>query len=179
MKIGLQVVKFDWPGQPQNIGSTLEDIARTADQTGFASLWVMDHYYQIAPGLGDKDDPMLQAYVPLSYMAAVTERIHLGTMVTGVIYREPAYLVKTISALDVLSGGRAYMGIGAAWYEEEAIGLGFPFPRWRRGSNAWKRRCRLPSRCGGGTAARIMENITGWKSPSTNPSRFLTLTRRY
>lgn len=128
MKIGLQVVRFNWPGHPQNIGPKLKDIARTAEGAGFQSLWVMDHYYQIAPGLGEKDDPMLQAYAGLSYMAAVTERIKLGTMVTGVIYRQPAYLVKTVTALDVLSGGRAYLGIGAAWYEEEAVGLGFAFP---------------------------------------------------
>lgn len=128
MNIGLQVVRFNWPGHPENIGSKLKETARAADQAGFYSLWVMDHYYQIAPGLGEKDDPMLQAYTALSYMAAVTERIKLGTMVTGVIYRQPAYLVKTVSNLDVLSGGRAYMGIGAAWYEEEALGMGFPFP---------------------------------------------------
>ncbi len=128
MKIGLQVVRFNWPGHPENIGPTLKTIARTAEGAGFHSLWVMDHYYQIAPGLGEKDDPMLQPYTALSYMAAVTENIKLGTMVTGVIYRQPAYLVKTVTNLDVLSGGRAYLGIGAAWYEEEALGMGFSFP---------------------------------------------------
>ncbi len=128
MKLGLQIVRFNWPGSPENTGAKLAEIARTADQGGFATLWVMDHYYQIAPGLGAADDPMLEGYMALGHMAAVTERIRLGTMVTGIIYREPAYLVKTVTALDVLSGGRAIMGIGAAWYQEEAEGMGFPFP---------------------------------------------------
>jgi len=128
MKIGLQVVRFNWPGHPENVAPTLKEIARAAEEADFHSLWVMDHYYQIAPGLGEKDDPMFQPYTVLNFLAAVTERIKLGAMVTGVIYREPAYLIKTVSNLDVLSGGRAYLGIGAAWYEEEAIGMGFPFP---------------------------------------------------
>ena len=128
MKLGLQVVAFNWPGSPANTGPTLLDIARTADEAGFASLWVMDHYFQIDPGIGKASDPMLEAYTALSFMAGVTQRIRLGAMVTGVIYRQPAFLVKQVSTLDVLSGGRANLGIGAAWYEREAVGLGFPFP---------------------------------------------------
>lgn len=128
MKIGLQLPRFNWPGTPENTGEKLVEIAQTADQGGFASLWVMDHYYQIAPGLGDEDDPMLEGYSTLHYLAPVTKNIKLGTLVTGVIYREPAFLIKQVTGLDVLSGGRAYFGVGAAWYEEEAIGMGFPFP---------------------------------------------------
>lgn len=128
MKIGLQVPKFDWPGSPANTGSTLTQIARTADQAGFDSLWVMDHYFQIAPGLGEADSPMLEGYSALNFMAGKTQRIQMGTLVSGVIYRYPAYLAKAATTLDVLSGGRAYLGIGAAWYEREALGLGFPFP---------------------------------------------------
>lgn len=128
MKIGLQVVRFNWPGAPENTGEKLVEIAHTAEDAGFNSLWVMDHYYQIAPGLGSKEDPMLECYSALHYLAAATRRIELGAMVTGVIYREPAFLVKTATALDVLSGGRAYFGVGAAWYEQEAVGMGFPFP---------------------------------------------------
>jgi F420-dependent oxidoreductase-like protein len=128
MKIGLQIVRFNWSGSPDNTGEKLAEIARTAEATGFNSLWVMDHYYQIAPGLGSKDDPMLEGYSALHYLAAVTRRIELGTMVSGVIYREPAFLVKTATALDVLSEGRAYFGVGAAWYEQEAVGMGFSFP---------------------------------------------------
>ncbi len=128
MKIGLQVMRFDWPGSPANIGSKLAEIARTADEVGFDSLWVMDHFFQMErPGL-NPSDPMLDSYTALGYMAAVTKRARLGTMVTGVIYRQPGHLVKIVSDLDVLSGGRAYLGIGAAWYEREAHGLGFPFP---------------------------------------------------
>lgn len=131
MKLGLQIVRFNWPGSPENTGEKLAEIAQSAEGAGFDSLWVMDHFYQISPGLGDKDDPMLEGYTALSYLASVTQRVKLGTMVTGVIYREPAFLVKTVSALDVLSGGRAIFGIGAGWYEEEALGMGFPFPPLR------------------------------------------------
>jgi F420-dependent oxidoreductase-like protein len=128
MKFGLQLPRFNWPGTPENTGSKLTEIARTVDQGGFASLWVMDHFYQIAPGLGAEDDPMLEGYSTLHYLAAVTQKVMLGTLVTGVIYREPAFLIKQVTGLDVLSGGRAYFGVGAAWYEEEAVGMGFPFP---------------------------------------------------
>jgi F420-dependent oxidoreductase-like protein len=128
MKLGLQLVAFNWPGSPANTGRTLQDIAQAAEAAGFSSLWVMDHYFQIDPGIGKASDPMLEAYTALSFMAGVTERIRLGAMVTGVIYRQPAFLVKQVSTLDVLSGGRANFGIGAAWYEREAIGLGFPYP---------------------------------------------------
>jgi F420-dependent oxidoreductase-like protein len=128
MKLGLQVPAFNWPGSPTNIGPKLAEVASAADEAGFASLWVMDHYFQIEPGVGKATDPMLEAYTALSHMAAATQRARLGCMVTGVIYREPAFLVKAVTTLDVLSGGRAYLGIGAAWYEREARGLGFPFP---------------------------------------------------
>ena len=128
MRLGLQVVAFNWPGSPANTGRTLANIAQAADAAGFSSLWVMDHYFQIDPGIGKASDPMLEAYTALSFVAGVTQRIRLGAMVTGVIYRQPAFLVKQVSTLDVLSGGRANFGIGAAWYEREAVGLGFPYP---------------------------------------------------
>ena len=127
MRIGLQVPNFTWPGQPTSIGPTLAAIARAADAAGFASLWVMDHFFQIA-NVGAVDEPMLEGYSALSFMAAVTERVRLGTMVTGVVYRHPGLLIKTVSTLDVLSGGRAWLGLGAAWNEREARGLGVPFP---------------------------------------------------
>jgi F420-dependent oxidoreductase-like protein len=133
MKIGLQVPNFTWPAFPGQIGSKLAEIARTADEQGFASIWVMDHFFQIGSrdrsrGLGPAEDEMLESYSALSYMAGVTKHARLGTMVTGVVYRHPGILVKTVTTLDVLSGGRAYLGIGAAWNEREAKGLGVPFP---------------------------------------------------
>ncbi|MCP4417095.1 MAG: LLM class F420-dependent oxidoreductase, partial [Chloroflexi bacterium] len=130
MKVGLQIVRFDWPGSPANIGSKLMEIGKTADSARFDSIWVMDHFFQMdMPDMGLKpEEPMLDGYTALSYLAAVTERTRLGTMVTGVNFRQPGHLLKIVSNLDVLSGGRANLGIGAGWYEREAKGLGFPFP---------------------------------------------------
>ena len=127
MKIGLQVPSFTWPGGDATIGSRLAEIAITADNAGFYSLWVMDHFFQISM-VGKPNEPMLESYTALSYMAGLTHHVRLGTMVTGVIYRHPGILVKTVSTLDVLSGGRAYFGIGAAWNGQESAGLGVPFP---------------------------------------------------
>lgn len=127
MRVGVQITAFNWPGSPANIGPTLADIGRAADEAGLASLWVMDHFFQIR-GLGPMDDPMLEAYTTLGYLAAVTQRIRLGTLVTGLVYRHPGILVKTATTLDILAGGRAYFGIGAAWFEREALALGVPFP---------------------------------------------------
>jgi len=135
MKIGLQVPNFTWPGGPAQIGTKLAEIARAADDAGFASLWVMDHFFQIS-GVGPAENEMLEGYSTLSYLAGFTHKVKLGTLVTGVIYRHPGLLVKTVTTLDVLSGGRAYFGIGAAWNEQESRGLGVPFPpvaeRFRR-----------------------------------------------
>lgn len=133
MKIGLQIPNFTWPGGPKEIHGKLAEIARAADEAGFSSLWVMDHFFQIGRpnnpgGLGPAEDEMLEGYSTLSYMAGFTQRVTLGTLVTGVIYRHPGILIKTVSTLDVLSGGRAYFGVGAAWNEREARGLGVPFP---------------------------------------------------
>lgn len=127
MKIGLQVPNFTWPGGPEKIGATLGDIAKAADANGFHSLWVMDHFFQITY-VGPYEHDMLEGYNTLGYLAALTQRIKLGTLVTGVTYRYPGVLVKTVTTLDVLSGGRAYFGIGAAWNEQESKGLGTPFP---------------------------------------------------
>ncbi|MGA2112986.1 MAG: LLM class F420-dependent oxidoreductase [Anaerolineales bacterium] len=133
MKIGLQVPNFTWPGGPDAIRKTLAEIAVAADESGFASLWVMDHFFQIGgrdgrSGLGPAEDEMLEGYSVLSYLAGITKKVKLGTLVTGVIYRHPGILAKTVTTLDVLSGGRAYLGIGAAWNERESLGLGIPFP---------------------------------------------------
>jgi F420-dependent oxidoreductase-like protein len=127
MKLGLDIADFTWPAGPAKLGSTLGDIARTADQAGFDSIWVMDHFWQIRMN-GPEHHEMLEGYSALSYIAAVTKRAKLGTMVTGVVYHQPGILAKTVTTLDVLSGGRAWLGIGAAWNEAESRGLGIPFP---------------------------------------------------
>jgi F420-dependent oxidoreductase-like protein len=127
MRVGLQIPRFTWPGGAADIGPRLAEIGRTADEAGFASIWVMDHFFQI-PVVGQAEEPMLEGYSALSYLAGVAKRARLGTLVTGVVYRYPGILVKTVTTLDVLSGGRAYLGIGAAWNEREARGLGVPFP---------------------------------------------------
>ena len=127
MRLGLQVPDFTWPGSPQSLGPTFAGVARNAEASGMASLWVMDHFFQISM-VGPPEHEMLEGYTALAFAAGVTERIRLGTMVTGVTYRHPGLLVKTVTTLDVLSGGRAILGIGAAWNEEEHRGLGVPYP---------------------------------------------------
>jgi F420-dependent oxidoreductase-like protein len=127
MKIGLQLPNFTWSGGPAKISAKLAEIARIADDAGFYSLWVMDHFFQISV-VGPHEDDMLESYCTLGYLAALTTKVKLGTMATGVIYRYPGILVKSVTTLDVLSSGRAYFSIGAAWNEQEAKGLGTPFP---------------------------------------------------
>ena len=127
MKIGLAVSSFTWPGGPARIGPTFGQIARDAEQAGVASLWVMDHFFQIR-GVGRPEEPMLEGMTTLGFLAAHTTKARLGLMVGGVHYRQPGLWVKATTTLDVLSGGRAWLGIGAAWNEQESRGLGFPFP---------------------------------------------------
>jgi F420-dependent oxidoreductase-like protein len=127
MKIGLQINRFDFAGGDAKIGENLMTLAKKADEVGFDSEWVMDHFFQIHY-IGASTDPMLEAYTTLGYLAGVTKKVTLGTMVTGVVYRAPALLIKAVTTLDVLSGGRAYLGIGAGWNEEEALGLGLTSP---------------------------------------------------
>jgi F420-dependent oxidoreductase-like protein len=127
VKIGLAVSSFTWPGGPARIGPTFGQIARDAEQAGVASLWVMDHFFQI-PIFGPAEAEMLEAYTTLAFAAGQTQRLELGALVTGVTPRHPGVLVKTVTTLDVLSGGRVWLGIGAAWNEQESRGLGIPFP---------------------------------------------------
>ncbi len=127
MKLGLQIPSFTWPGGAERIASTLMRIGQAAEEANFSSLWVMDHFFQIEM-VGRPEEPMMEGYSALNFVAAATKQIRLGALVTGVIYRYPGILVKTVTTLDVLSGGRAYFGLGAAWYEREAIALGVPFP---------------------------------------------------
>jgi F420-dependent oxidoreductase-like protein len=127
MKLGLHVADFTWPGGPQSLGSDLARVAKAAEDCGFAKLSVMDHVWQIGV-IGPPEQEMLEAYTALGYLAACTSRIDLLAWVTAVVYREPGLLAKCVTSLDVLSGGRAWLGIGAAWNEEEATALGMPFP---------------------------------------------------
>ena len=127
MHIGLQVPDFNWPGGPATLGADLATVARTADDAGFELISVMDHFFQIRV-VGPPENDMLEAYTTLGYLAACTSRAQLLTLVTGAVYRHPGVLGKIISTLDVLSGGRAWLGIGAAWNDEESKGLGLPFP---------------------------------------------------
>jgi F420-dependent oxidoreductase-like protein len=130
MKFGLQINSFTWPGGAAAIGPTLARVTRAADDAGFDSIWVMDHFFQIR-GLGPPEAPMLEGLTALGFMAANSERARLGLMVGGIHYRQPGLWIKATTTLDVLSGGRAWFGIGAAWNEFESKGLGFPFPPLR------------------------------------------------
>jgi F420-dependent oxidoreductase-like protein len=127
MRIGLQVPDFSGAGGAERLGQQLALVARTADDAGFDSIAVMDHFFQIG-AIGPPDQDMLEAYTTLGYLAGCTSRARLLALVTGVVYRHPGILAKIVTTLDVLSGGRAWLGIGAAWNEEEARGLGIPFP---------------------------------------------------
>jgi len=127
VKLGLHVSDFTFRGGPSRLGEDLTGIAQAAEAAGFDRLSVMDHFFQIS-FVGPPEHEMLEAYTTLGYLAGRTSTIRLFAMVTGVIYRQPALLAKAVSTLDVLSGGRAMLGIGAAWNEEESRGLGFPFP---------------------------------------------------
>jgi F420-dependent oxidoreductase-like protein len=127
VKFGLQIPSFTYPGGTPAISPTLERIVRTADEVGFDSIWVMDHFFQIR-GVGPAEEPMLEGWTALGWIAALTKRARIGLMVGGVHYRLPALWVKAATTLDVLSGGRAWLGLGAAWNQQESEALGFPFP---------------------------------------------------
>jgi F420-dependent oxidoreductase-like protein len=127
VQIGVQIPDFTTPGGPARLGADLAAVARAADDAGFGFIAVMDHFFQIG-AIGPPEREMLEAYTTLGYIAGLTSRVKLLTLVTGTVYRYPGILAKTVTTLDVLSGGRAWLGIGAAWNEEESRGLGIPFP---------------------------------------------------
>ncbi len=130
MKLGLQISSFTWDGGDAAIGETLAAIVRTADAAGFDSIWVMDHFLQIG-SVGAPEEPMLEGLTTLGFMAAHSQRARLGLMVGGIHYRNPGLWIKAATTLDVLSGGRAWFGIGAAWNEQESRAWGFPMPPLR------------------------------------------------
>src|SRR4051794_9451433 len=127
MELDLHVSRFDWAGGDAGIGPGVADLARRAEAIGVRTLSFMDHWFQM-DWMAPAEDPMLEGYTALGYVAGCTERLRLRLLVTGVTYRHPGLLAKTVTTLDVLSGGRAELGIGAAWYEREHVGLGVPFP---------------------------------------------------
>ena len=127
LQFGLQIPVYTWPGGPSEIRTRLRDIVGAAEQAGFSSIWVMDHFRQI-PMFGSPWLDMLESYTTLGYLAGVTERARLGTLVTGITYRNVAHLGKIVATLDVLSGGRAACGLGVGWFEAEHHAYGWPFP---------------------------------------------------
>ena len=133
MRLGLQLPSFSFPGGTPALRGHLVEIAQAAEASGFESLWVMDHLFQLPPdtGLGGPEEPMLESYSTLGFLAGVTSRIRLGALVGCAVFRSPGLLVKTATTVDVLSGGRLTFGIGAGWYQHEALGLGIPWPERR------------------------------------------------
>src|SRR3954451_16102306 len=127
MDVDLPVSRFDWAGGPSGIGPGVGALARRAEGIGVRTMSFMDHYFQM-DWMAPAEHPMLEGYTALGFVAGCTERLRLRLLVTGVTYRHPGILAKSVTTLDVLSGGRAELGIGAAWYEREHRGLGVPFP---------------------------------------------------
>ncbi|HEY2215272.1 MAG TPA: LLM class F420-dependent oxidoreductase [Acidimicrobiales bacterium] len=127
MKLGIHFANFSLPGGPEALASTLGATAKAAEDTGCSTFTLMDHWFQME-SMADRREPMLEGYTSLGYLAGLTSEIRLALLVTGVTYRHPGLLAKIVTTLDVLSNGRAQLGIGAAWYEREHKGLGVPFP---------------------------------------------------
>jgi len=127
MRVGIHAVSFNYPGAPESIAPTLATAARVAEDAGVSGFTLMDHWFQMEQ-MAPASDPMLEGYTTLGFLAGQTSTMTLGLLVTGVTYRHPGLLAKIIATLDVLSGGRAQLGIGAAWYEREHKGLGVPYP---------------------------------------------------
>ena len=160
MKIGLQIPDFTGPGEAR-LGADLATVARTADDAGFEFIAVMDHFFQI----GAVDRPSRTCSRPTRRSVtwpALTSRAKLLTLVTGAVYRHPGILAKIVSTLDVLSGGRAWLGIGAAWNEEESRAWASRSRRSPSGSSGWRRRCRSACRCGAATNPPTRARITSW-----------------
>lgn len=128
MRVSVSITNYSWPGGVTGIRPALAEVARAADEAGLDGVWVADHLLQADPFAAPEDTEMLEAYTTLGFLAARTERVQLGTMVTGVTFREPALLIKAVTTLDVLSGGRAVLGVGAGYLGDEARAMGLPLP---------------------------------------------------
>ena len=127
IRFGLQIPSFTFDVPTSALFERISEIANAAEESGFSSIWVMDHLYQL-PMIGGPAHPMLEGYSTLAAIAARTSKVELGTLVTGVTYRNPAFLGKVVTTLDVISAGRAILGIGAAWHDVEHAAFGFDFP---------------------------------------------------
>ena len=152
MKLGLHLSRWNWDEDPALLAPRLRDIATLSEDVGFASLSVMDHFFQI-PSNGAPEDPMLEAYTTLGYLAGVTSRLQLGTVVTSPTYRHPGVLVKQVTTLDVLSQGRAFLGIGAGFYEREHAGLGITLPPVAERMRRLEETLQIATRMWGGDAS--------------------------
>ncbi len=177
MHIGLHVSDFTNPGGPATLRDDLVRVVTEAEESGFRSVSVMDHLWQIPP-IGDAERAMLEAYTTLGFIAARTERVELLAWVTAVTYREPGVLAKLVTTLDVLSGGRAWLGIGAAWFEQEATGLGCRSPPRPNASSGSRRPCASAGRCGRSRRTPSRGPTTRWAARSTARSRCAGRTRR-
>jgi F420-dependent oxidoreductase-like protein len=152
VKLGVHCANLTWSGGTEALGTTLAGVARAADEGGVSTLTLMDHYFQME-NLGGPPEPMLEGYTSLGFLAGRTSRIELGLLVTGVTYRHPGLLAKIVTTLDVLSQGRAMLGLGAAWYEREHRGLGVPYPPTRERFERLEETLRIVQQAwsGGGT----------------------------
>jgi alkanesulfonate monooxygenase SsuD/methylene tetrahydromethanopterin reductase-like flavin-dependent oxidoreductase (luciferase family) len=174
MKLGIGIGNFSWPVATDEIASVISRIAVTADEAGFDSLWVMDHFFQIRITGLPPESPMFEAYATLGFLAGLTRRIKLGTIVTSVAYRHPGVLVKSVTSLDVLSGGRVFFGVGAgAPWNVPPAGPGTAFEaegsasRSRRspsGSSGSRNCCRSRTRCGAETSGLTRAGTTSWSA---------------
>jgi len=169
VKLGVGINDYNWAGGASHLGPTLAAIARAGDKAGFDLIGVADHFWR-SHYMGSVDGPELECYTTLGFLAASTQRLNLTALVTAATVRQPGLLAKIVTALDVLSGGRAWLGLGAGDYEVEARGLDLPFPRSRSASSGWKRHCRSACRCGTASTAktaRTSVSISNWTAPST------------
>lgn len=142
MKLAIHFSGFDHPGNPDPIAKVLADTARVADEDGVSQMTMMGHYYQIPP-IGAAEQPMLKGSTSLGFIAGQTRNITLGLLVTGITYRHPGLLTKILTTLDVLSQGRAQVGLGATWFDREHLGLGVPTRQWPNASSDSKKRSRF------------------------------------
>ena len=168
MRVGLQIPHFR-PSTPENRRPWLKDVVQTIEAGGFYSVWVMDHFYQLGRWLGEPETEMMEGYTTLGFLAGVTEKIRLGLLVCGVIYRYPAIVVKMISTLDVLSGGRMYFGIGAGWYEGECKALGLPFPPKKVRFELLEEQLQIAHKMFSGDTSPYQGKHTQMEQPINNP----------